>query len=58
MQEQHKKDFPWLAYSLMAAETKFLQESGVLQVISQELHTNTSMTTDQAVKVSSHSTFM
>ena len=51
MLEQHKKEFPWLAYSLMSAETRFLQESGVLQVVSQELHTNPSMTTDQALKV-------
>eukprot|EP00057_Strongylocentrotus_purpuratus_P029333 XP_011683807.1 PREDICTED: ectopic P granules protein 5 homolog [Strongylocentrotus purpuratus] len=50
MLEQHKKEFPWLAYSLMSAETRFLQESGVLQVVSQELHTNPSMTTDQALK--------
>ncbi|XP_071496292.1 ectopic P granules protein 5 homolog [Diadema antillarum] len=56
MQEQYKKDFPWLAYSFMLAETQFLQESGALQAVSQELHGNPSMTTDQAVKKVSQKT--
>ncbi|XP_041457856.1 ectopic P granules protein 5 homolog isoform X2 [Lytechinus variegatus] len=50
MTEQYKKEFPWLAYSLMLAETRFLQENGVLQVISQELHANANLTNDQALK--------
>nr|XP_054752427.1 ectopic P granules protein 5 homolog [Lytechinus pictus] len=56
MTEQYKKEFPWLAYSLMLAETRFLQENGVLQIISQELHANANLTNDQALKYRNTST--